>query len=159
MCSRGIKGTNKSFTNLTPCHELLHGGLTWGSNTSWTKFHPWALSWIYKWDARMGHACFSITFPHFACRFSLENGPRSYRGGSIPTLLVSYIFTTSPASSTLSTKILTQDNVVHSQQKFRFFRGFMRILACFVTHFRKMFCDLQTTSVRLMGNIFHFCTK
>ena len=28
----------------------------------------------------MGHACFSITFPSFACRFSLENGPHSYIG-------------------------------------------------------------------------------
>ena len=28
----------------------------------------------------MGHACFSTIFPHFACRFSLEKGPKSYIG-------------------------------------------------------------------------------
>ena len=30
--SHGIKSINKYFTRLTPCDELLHGGLTWGLN-------------------------------------------------------------------------------------------------------------------------------
>ena len=78
--SHGLKGTNYHFTRLTPCDELLHGGLTWGFNTSWTKFHPWALSWKYKWDGPHGSMHVSPRFRILRAGFSLENGPTSYIG-------------------------------------------------------------------------------
>ena len=74
--SLGIKCTNNNFTRLSPCDELLHGGHTWG-------FHQSSIHGLShgntKWDVHKSHVCFSFSFPHFACRVSLENSPAFFR--------------------------------------------------------------------------------
>ena len=45
----------------------------------------------------MGHACFSTTFPSFACRFSLEKGPKSYIAVAAPVHAIPVVPGITPA--------------------------------------------------------------
>ena len=72
--SHGIKVTNLYFTRLTPCHELLHGGLTWGFNSSWTQVP----SMGSLMEIKMGCPHGPCMFLHHVSPFCMQVLPRKW---------------------------------------------------------------------------------